>query len=66
MQVWLCAYARWLDAKLPLRVSVEEALQTQGADAVYYATQLRGASNLKAKRQLNFQPRSLQWLTANP
>ncbi|HEY9891093.1 MAG TPA: hypothetical protein V6D37_04685 [Candidatus Sericytochromatia bacterium] len=33
-----------------------------GADAVYYGTQMRGVSNAKAKRELNFQPRSLEWV----
>jgi len=33
-----------------------------GADAVYYGTQIRGVSNAKAKRDLNFQPRPLEWI----
>jgi hypothetical protein len=33
-----------------------------GADIVYYQTQMRGASNAKAKRELNFQPRPLEWV----
>ncbi len=33
-----------------------------GADAVYYSTQMRGVSNAKAKRELSFQPRRLEWL----
>lgn len=41
---------------------MEEALQIAGADAIYYGTQMRGVSNAKAKRELNFQPRSLEWL----
>lgn len=59
---WLPAYARWLDAPSPPQVSVKEGLQIGGANAVYYGTQLRGASNAKAKRELNFQPRPLEWL----
>lgn len=59
---WLSAYARWLKAPPPPQVSVEDALQIGGADAVYYGTQMRGASNAKAKRELNFQPRPLEWL----
>ncbi|MEH2163135.1 MAG: NAD(P)-dependent oxidoreductase [Nostoc sp.] len=59
---WLSAYARWLNAPPPPQISVEEALKVGGADAVYYGTQMRGASNAKAKRELNFQPRSLEWL----
>jgi len=66
MRVWLPAYARWLGAEPPLQVSIEETLQTQDADAVYYATQLRGASNVKAKRELGFQPRPLEWLAQIP
>ncbi|XGV94786.1 MAG: NAD-dependent epimerase/dehydratase family protein [Leptolyngbya sp. BL-A-14] len=60
---WLPAFAKWLNAPSPPHLSVEEALQSGGADAVYYGTQMRGASNAKAKRELNFQPRSLEWLT---
>jgi nucleoside-diphosphate-sugar epimerase len=59
---WLSAYAQWLHAPPPAQVSVEEALRIGGADAVYYGTQMRGVSNAKAKRELNFQPRSLEWL----
>ncbi|MEH2252209.1 NAD-dependent epimerase/dehydratase family protein [Nostoc sp.] len=59
---WLPAFARWLNAPLPPQISVEEALRIGGADAVYYSTQMRGASNAKAKRELDFQPRSLEWL----
>lgn len=33
-----------------------------GRDAVYYGTQMRGVSNAKAKRELNFQPRPLEWI----
>jgi 2-alkyl-3-oxoalkanoate reductase len=59
---WLPAYARWLNAPPPPQISVEDALQVAGADIVYYGTQMRGASNAKAKRELNFQPRSLEWM----
>ncbi|WP_138499721.1 NAD-dependent epimerase/dehydratase family protein [Nostoc sp. PA-18-2419] len=59
---WLSAFARWLNAPPPPQISVEDALQTGGADAVYYGTQMRGASNAKAKRELNFQPRPLEWM----
>jgi hypothetical protein len=43
-------------------VSVEDALTAAGEDAVYYGTRLRGASNAKAKRELGFQPRPLEWI----
>ncbi|MHC5936112.1 NAD-dependent epimerase/dehydratase family protein [Nostoc sp.] len=59
---WLSAYAQWLNAPPPTQISVEDALQISGADAVYYGTQMRGASNVKAKRELNFQPRPLEWI----
>lgn len=60
VRAWLPAYAQWLNAPPPPVVSVEAALVNAGADAVYYGTQLRGASNAKAKRELGFQPRSLE------
>src|SRR4030095_10090903 len=60
---WLPAFARWLDAPPPPQVSVEDALKRDGgADAVYYGTRMRGVSNAKAKRELNFQPRPLEWI----
>jgi len=60
---WLTAFAQWLNAPPPPQVSVEDALQMEGgADVVYYGTQMRGVSNAKAKRELNFQPRSLEWV----
>jgi nucleoside-diphosphate-sugar epimerase len=60
--VWLPAFARFVGAPAPPRVTVEEALATAGEDAVYYGTKLRGASNEKAKRILGFRPRRLEWL----
>lgn len=62
---WLPAFAQWLDAPPPPRISVAEALETSGADAVYYGTQMRGVSNAKAKRELSFQPRRLEWIVDN-
>ncbi|MCC5670432.1 NAD(P)-dependent oxidoreductase [Nostoc sp. CHAB 5784] len=60
---WLPAFARSLNAPPPPQISVEDALKRDGgADAVYYGTQMRGASNAKAKRELNFQPRPLEWM----
>lgn len=59
---WLPAFARWLNGPSPPRVSIEEVLKAGGADAVYYGTQMRGASNAKAKSELNFQPRPLEWI----
>jgi nucleoside-diphosphate-sugar epimerase len=62
---WLPAFARWLNAPPPPQVSVGGALKRDGgADAVYYGTQMRGVSNAKAKRDLNFQPRPLEWMAS--
>ena len=49
--------------RLPPRVSEAEAGAAFGPDAVYYATRLRGAVNDKAKRELQFRPRPLEWLS---
>jgi nucleoside-diphosphate-sugar epimerase len=61
---WLPAFARFVGAGAPPRITVEEALATAGEDAVYYGTKLRGASNEKVKRILSFRPRRLEWLDA--
>jgi 2-alkyl-3-oxoalkanoate reductase len=60
--VWLAAFARAAGAPAPPRISEEEALRASGADEVYYATRLRGASNEKARRELEFRPRPLEWI----
>ena len=60
---WLPAFAQWLNAPPSPQISVEDALKRDGgADAVYYGTQMRGVSNAKARRDLNFQPRPLEWI----
>jgi nucleoside-diphosphate-sugar epimerase len=59
---WLPAFAQWLNAPPPPQISLEDALKASGADAVYYGTRMRGVSNAKAKRELNFQPRPLEWI----
>ena len=59
---WLPAFARWLHAPPPPQLSVDDVLRTSGADAVYYGTQMRGVSNAKAKRELSFRPRPLEWV----
>jgi nucleoside-diphosphate-sugar epimerase len=61
-RVWLTAFARYCGAPEPPRVTEQQAREAAGADAVYYATRLRGASNSKAKRELGFRPRPLEWL----
>jgi nucleoside-diphosphate-sugar epimerase len=61
-RVWLPVFARACGAPEPPQITEEQALATFGPDSVYYATRLRGASNAKAKRELNFHPRLLEWL----
>jgi 2-alkyl-3-oxoalkanoate reductase len=61
-QRWLPAFAHALGAAPPPRVTEAQALAASGPDAVYYATRLRGAANGKAKRELDFCPRRLEWL----
>jgi nucleoside-diphosphate-sugar epimerase len=61
-QRWLPAFARAVGAPPPPRVSEAQALTTLGPDSVYYATRLRGATNGKARRELDFRPRRLEWL----
>lgn len=58
---WLPAFAHWLNAPPPPQISVDDAIKASGADSVYYGMQMRGVSNAKAKRELNFQPRPLEW-----
>ena len=60
--VCLPAFARAVGAAEPPRITEQQALDSFGADQVYYATRLRGASNAKAMRELQFQPRPLEWL----
>jgi nucleoside-diphosphate-sugar epimerase len=60
--MWLPAFARAADASAPPKITEQDAQASTGPDAVYYATRLRGASNEKARRTLNFRPRRLEWL----
>ena len=62
VSVWLPAFARWVSAPAPPRITEQKARASVGEDAVYYGTKLRGAANAKAKRLLGFAPRRLQWL----
>jgi 2-alkyl-3-oxoalkanoate reductase len=59
---WLPEFCRWVGAPPPPHFSVEEALASAGSDAVYYGTKIRGASNEKARKRLDFRPRRLEWL----
>lgn len=60
--VWLPAFAQFLGAPVPPRLSEAEVRASGGDDAVYYATRLSGASNAKARRMLVWKPRRLEWL----
>lgn len=61
---WLPAFARFVGAPPPPRLTEAEARATVGEEAVYYGTKLRAASNAKAKRAFGFRPRHLEWLTS--
>ena len=61
--VWLPRFASFVGAPPPPFTTAEQAQQAAGEDAVYYQTRLSGASNAKAKRELGFTPRRLEWLT---
>ena len=61
MSEWLPTFTRYLRAEAPPHITEEDALKKYGPDWVYYATKLRGASNAKAKREFNFQPRTFDW-----
>lgn len=61
---WMPAFARWVGAPEPARVSIENALRAAGEEAVYYHSCLTGASNIMAKEKLCFTPRPLLWKVA--
>lgn len=61
MSEWLPVYADALGAKKPLRVPVWIARLLAGPAAARMATELRGASNAKAKRELGWQPLHPTW-----
>jgi nucleoside-diphosphate-sugar epimerase len=61
MREWLPEYARALGAKPPRRVPVWLAKFLVGGFLAAQATQMRGASNEKAKRELDWKPRYASW-----
>jgi 2-alkyl-3-oxoalkanoate reductase len=61
LREWLPAYAEALGAPRPLRVPKLLVRLVAGSAAAAYATELRGASNAKAKRELGWQPRYASW-----
>jgi nucleoside-diphosphate-sugar epimerase len=60
--VWLPAFAKFIGAPAPPRLTEAEVEAIAGEDAVYYGTKVSGASNAKAKRLLGWKPRRLEWL----
>ncbi|HMC50485.1 MAG TPA: NAD(P)-dependent oxidoreductase [Solirubrobacterales bacterium] len=61
MSEWAPAFAAAVGAKKPRRISPWLARLVAGSAAVEMATELRGASNAKAKRELGWQPRYPSW-----
>jgi len=55
--IWLPAFARFVGAPPPPRVTEEQAWASVGENAVYYGTKLCGASNQRAKKTFGFEPR---------
>ncbi len=61
LREWLPVYAEVLGARRPRRVPTFLARLAAGPFAAAFATQLRGASNAKAKRELGWEPRYPSW-----
>ncbi len=61
VNVWLPALAKTVGAKPPFHIPVWAARFIVGDVAVSMMTQIRGASNAKAKRELNWQPGYKTW-----
>jgi nucleoside-diphosphate-sugar epimerase len=61
VRAWLPALASSLDAKPPRRVPLWLGRLAAGDAATAMMTEARGASNAKAKRELDWQPRYLTW-----
>jgi 2-alkyl-3-oxoalkanoate reductase len=60
-EAWLSELAKILDAEQPQRVAREQARSFAGEAAVVMATESRGASNTKAKRELGWALRYPSW-----
>lgn len=61
MSEWAPAFATAVGAKKPFRVPTWIARLAAGKGAATMSTELRGASNAKAKRELGWQPRYPSW-----
>src|SRR5215467_7830482 len=58
---WLPALARTLGGKKPIRVPRFVGRLFAGETGVMMMTEIRGASNAKAKRDLGWQPKHASW-----
>jgi nucleoside-diphosphate-sugar epimerase len=58
---WLPAYAEALGARPPRRLPAWVGRMAAGKFTAAMSTELRGASNEKAKRELNWAPRHPSW-----
>jgi len=63
MREWVPALAAAAGAKRPLRVPLWLAKLVGGKQAAVFASDLRGASNEKAKRELGWEPSHPSWRT---
>jgi nucleoside-diphosphate-sugar epimerase len=61
MKDWVPIYAEALGAKKPFKVPLWLGRLAAGPLAAHFATDMRGASNAKAKRELGWQPRYPSW-----
>lgn len=61
MSEWVPAFAAALGAKAPRQVPTWLARLVAGPGGAVFATETRGASNAKAKRELGWQPRYPSW-----
>jgi nucleoside-diphosphate-sugar epimerase len=61
MREWLPKYADALGARPPRRVPRFIVRLAAGKFGLYMSTQLQGATNEKAKRELGWQPRWTSW-----
>ncbi len=58
---WLPALAQELGAKNPMRVPRFVGRMFAGETGAVFMTEIRGASNAKAKRELGWQPKHASW-----
>jgi 2-alkyl-3-oxoalkanoate reductase len=66
MREWLPVLARTLNARPPRRVPRWLARLAAGAAGTTWLTEVRGASNAKAKRELGWEPMYPSWRTGFP